>query len=99
MIISVTSKMGRLALFIFYGIMLLALYPIAEYEFHLRTIETETVTTFSYVLRLVFSGPLLILAGILMFWSCKGIHRLFGGIAALIGIYWLSLVLRDLLSF
>jgi hypothetical protein len=74
----------------------LSLYPIGEFILHSSTDGYEDVSTFSYWFRLLLSGPLLILSGILLVSAFPRIHKVLGVGSIAIGVYWMISVFRDL---
>jgi len=90
--------MTKYLLYILYPLILLALYPVVEFEIYKYTHAHESVSSFSYWFRILFSGPLLIAVGILLVWFYKGIHKLVGIVSVAIGVYWLVMLSRDIIA-
>src|SRR5688572_30293962 len=85
-------------LYILYGVTLLAVYPIIEFEIYRHTEVNESVSDFSYWFRLLFSGPILIAIGLLLVWLYMKVHKILGILSIGIGVYWLIVVSNDIIS-
>jgi hypothetical protein len=90
--------MRRDLLFVLYPLILLSLYPVIEFEIYRYTDGIEPVSAFFYWFRLFFSGPLLIITGIILVWLYKAIHKAVGFATIAVGIYWVALLLSEFLS-
>ena len=74
----------------------LALFPILQFEYFKLTPALDNASSFWIWFRILFSGPLLVVIGILLLFVLKGKYRIFGGICLCIGLYWIIELIRDM---
>jgi hypothetical protein len=83
-------------LYFIYGVILFALFPLLQFEIYKATDTYEKADPFFIWFRIFFSGPLLLFLGIALIALFKDrVHKIFGFISIIIGVYWLILLIKD----
>src|SRR5436190_1692639 len=78
----------KLVVFIVYIGILIALFPIIQYEIYYRTDTLKEINPFWIKFRVFFSGPLCLILGLcLIALSVRRIHKIFGIISVALGIW------------
>jgi hypothetical protein len=81
-------------LYIIYPLVLLSLFPIIQYEVVKRSIEYDEASKFWILFRVVFSGPILLLSGLVLAIAYrKWQHKVIGIICTGISCYWIYMVI------
>lgn len=89
----------RIYLGLAYLIIVFAVIPIVRFEFYKRTPEYENENEFFVWLRILFCAPLLLSVGLaLVLLSKQKIHRIFGYVSTLLGLYWLVMLIEAIVS-
>jgi len=95
-------------LMITYGLALVALYSLIQLEYFSSTLKHESTKGYwaAYLsslwdyFRVVFSGPILLVTGVVLLLKYKNyIHKLFGCISLTGGLYWAIKLYDALASF
>jgi hypothetical protein len=85
-------------LFILYPLALLAAYPIFSYIYafavHSYTVDSDTLA----LERLCICSPALIVLGLCLVLSYKGVHRIIGSVILTFGVVWLICVIRTMMG-
>jgi hypothetical protein len=78
----------NLVLFIVYMGILIALFPIIQYEIYYRTETLKEINPFWIKIRVYLSGPLCLILGVcLIALSARRIHKIVGIISVVLGIW------------
>jgi hypothetical protein len=87
------NKTKNYSLEIIYCLILVALFPVIEFEYYKSTSEPAYASYFTILLRILFTGPVLFFSALtLIFYYKKLIHNFFGFVCLFVGIYWICKV-------
>lgn len=85
--------------YLIYVIILFSLFPIIQFETYKVTNSDLKAASFFIWFRIFLSSPLLILFGIgLITFYGNEINKILGCLSVTIGIYWLCVLLKDIIS-
>ena len=91
--------MRKLFSYLIYPLILISLFPIIQFEVYKRSSIVEGAHPFWIVFRIFFSGPILLLCGlILVIIYRERIHKIAGGLSLIVGCYWLYLILEAVVA-
>jgi hypothetical protein len=83
-----------------YGLAFVALFPLIQFEYFKSTLSHENPYGFWFTFRVVFSGPILLIIGPILLLKYKNyIHKIFGCISVIGGLYWGVKLYEALASF
>ena len=79
----------KFAIYLIYALVLLALFPLIQFKYFNSTLEHETSNRFLFNIRLAFSGPILLVAGLILVLKYKNyFHKMVGVVSLIGGVYW-----------
>lgn len=91
--------MKQYLLYIIYPIQIFLIYSILRYFYYVIYYPNIFDSDFFIYMRLLFSGPLLIVIGIALVKIYNGLfNKIMGWISISIGSFWLILLLRDIVA-
>ena len=85
--------------YLIYIIVLFSLLPIIQFEIYKATSSYAKANSFFIWFRIFLSSPLLIILGIVLITIYENrINKFFGCCSVIIGVYWLIVLSKDIIS-
>jgi uncharacterized Tic20 family protein len=90
------NSMSKLSLsFVIYALILLAIFPLIQFEYYKSTPAFDSASPFWVSFRVSYSPLILITCGLVLIFKYTRGHKILGCISVLIGIYYVVIIIKD----